>query len=427
LSHIAALPVWGMVFWGVITFSILVFIHEGAHFLAARAFGVKVHEFMLGLPGPALRFHTKATTFGITAIPFGGYVRIAGMEPGAEDELLASALAESIRARRIDATALAAALGIPLERASSLLVTLADYGAIEAATDDKVSYLAKTAAEAGERPADMLARVRAQTYRGRSTWQRIVILSAGVVVNIVAAILIFTIVLTVYGYPTPTLVLGQVLAGGAAKASGLTAGDRLTAIDGVKVASWDDVLAKLRAHKPGDAIVVTYVRDGATHEARAVLGKNGTRAFLGVGAAVSYQRSAVLRAFGDSLKLTGEVFVAIWQFFANVVHPARFVAGLKDARSVVGIAELASQQAQAGPLDYAWFVALLSLSLGVMNILPIPPLDGGKVAMEIGERIAGRPLRREWSLGISLVGTALLFTLIGYLVYADIVRVASGH
>lgn len=427
MAHITALPVWGMVFWGVITFSILVFIHEGAHFLAARAFGVKVHEFMLGLPGPAIRFHTKATTFGITAIPFGGYVRIAGMEPGAEDELLASALAEAIRARRTDATAMAAALGVPVERASSLLVTLADYGAVDPATDDKVSYVAVTEAQAGESPADTLGRVRSCTYRGRKTWQRIVILSAGVVVNIIAAILTFTIVLTLYGYPTPTLTLAQVLPKSGAMTAGLKAGDRLVSLDGKKLTSWDDVLARLKAHKAGDVVAIEFVRRGATMTARAKLGLESGRAFLGVGPTTSYQRSAVVRAFSDSLKLTGEVFVAIWQFFANVIHPTQFVAGLKNARSVVGIAELASQSAQAGPLDYAWFVALLSLSLGAMNILPIPPLDGGKVAMEIGERLAGRPLQREWSLGISLVGTALLFTLIGYLVYADIVRVASGH
>ena len=87
------------IFWGVVTFSILVVLHEGGHFLAARAFGVKVHEFMIGLPGPALRLKTKKTTFGITVVPLGGYVRIAGMEPGPEDELMGPALAEITRER----------------------------------------------------------------------------------------------------------------------------------------------------------------------------------------------------------------------------------------------------------------------------------------------------------------------------------------
>ena len=69
------------IFWFIVTFSILVVLHEGGHFLVARAFGVYVHEFMIGLPGPALRFHGKKTDYGITAVPLGGYVRISGMEP----------------------------------------------------------------------------------------------------------------------------------------------------------------------------------------------------------------------------------------------------------------------------------------------------------------------------------------------------------
>ncbi len=94
-------------FWGIITFSLLVLIHEGGHFAAARMFGVKVHEFMIGLPGPALRLHGKKTVYGITAIPLGGYVRIAGMEPGPENPLLGPALAAATRRGTIDADQLA--------------------------------------------------------------------------------------------------------------------------------------------------------------------------------------------------------------------------------------------------------------------------------------------------------------------------------
>src|SRR5690349_13259238 len=106
------MPFWSAVFWGVVTFSLLVFLHEGGHFLAARLFGVKVHEFMLGLPGPAIRFHTKETTLGVTAIPLGGYVRIAGMEPGAEDDLLGRALKAAVTAGRIDSARLAEELSV---------------------------------------------------------------------------------------------------------------------------------------------------------------------------------------------------------------------------------------------------------------------------------------------------------------------------
>ena len=130
------------IFWGGITFSLLVVIHEGGHFLAARAFKIKVHEFMIGLPGPALRFRSKRTGvfYGVTAIPLGGYVRIAGMEPGAEDELLGPALIAVRRLGNMHPLQLAEELRVTNDRASALLTTLADWGAVEAgpSTDDYV-------------------------------------------------------------------------------------------------------------------------------------------------------------------------------------------------------------------------------------------------------------------------------------------------
>jgi regulator of sigma E protease len=428
VSHILALPVWGMVFWGVITFSILVFLHEGGHFLAARLFGVNVHEFMLGLPGPALRVHTKSgTAFGVTAIPLGGYVRIAGMEPGGEDPLLAAALKVSAEADRIDARALAQALDVPVEKASALLVTLADYMALDPADDDDVSYVSRVTAGSDESADALLARVRRHTYRGLRTWQRMLVLAAGVAVNIVAAILTFIVVLSIWGNPTPSLTLQTVLPKTAAQAVGLKPGDTVVAVDGARLKGWDQLLARLRKARPGDQVTITYVRGGQARTANAVLGKQDGRAFLGVGPQIEYHGLPLLTAVTDSFKLTGAVFAALGQFLGGIIHPRQFVASLKDARSVVGIAELAAQQAQAGPLDYSWFIAFLSLSLGAMNILPIPPLDGGKVLVEGIERAAGHPLKREVSLAISATGTLLLFSLIGYLMYADIARIATGH
>ena len=113
-------------------------------------------------------------------------------------------------------------------------------------------------------------------------------------------------------------------------------------------------------------------------------------------------------------------------FFASVIHPSQFVQNLQGARSVIGISAEVAQAVRNGPLDYAWLLALLSLSLGVMNILPLPPLDGGKVALELIERAVGHPIRRELAYGVSAAGAILLFALIGYLMYADIVRLAAG-
>jgi regulator of sigma E protease len=106
----------------------------------------------------------------------------------------------------------------------------------------------------------------------------------------------------------------------------------------------------------------------------------------------------------------------------RLVTPRTFVSSLKGARSVVGISYEVANAVSEGPLSYALMVAILSLSLGVMNMVPIPPLDGGKIATELLESIMRRPIPRRVSIAISALGTLLLFSLVFYLMYADVVR-----
>jgi len=409
------------ILWGVLTFSILVVLHEGGHFLAARAFGVRVHEFMIGLPGPALRFRSRRskTAFGVTAVPLGGYVRIAGMEPGPEDELLAPALKIATLARRTDAARLAEMMGISVKRASSLLATLADWGALEPAPDDDISYLAALQAEEDTDPAELLARARSVTYRALSKPKRIVVLSMGVLVNLFTALLVFTAVLGIWGYYTQSLTLYDVLADSPAEAAGLRPGDRITSVAGDEVDDWFALTRTVSAHEPGDGVEVGFVRDGVARRTTVTLGASETGdAILGVVSDIEKVEPSIGQAAIESVRMTGMVFVAIGGFFS----PDTFQESLEGARGIVGITVEVAEAARIGPLNYAWIVALLSLSLGAINILPIPPLDGGKILMEVAEAIAGRQFDRRVSLGVSLTGAMLLFSLIGYLMYADVVR-----
>jgi regulator of sigma E protease len=407
------------ILWGIPTFSLLVVLHEGGHFAVARAFGVKVHEFMLGLPGPALRFHGKKTTYGVTMIPLGGYVRIAGMEPGPEDPLMADALAYITRLGSGNAAGLSYALDIDVRRADTLLATLADWDAISVLDDGEGTYTAKAAPEQADTASALLDDVRSHTYRGLPTWKRVSILSAGVVVNLLAAILVFVIMLSAVGVPTQSLTLAGVTAGGPAARAGVAAGDTVTAIDATKLTDWQVLLETLSKHKPGDAIVVKYTHNGAEKTVTVVLAANETGgARLGVEASMANVRSSVPDAVKQSFTWIGMVFKAIGGFF----NPSTFQATVSQSSSVVGASVEVARAAEAGLLYYAWIVALLSLSLGVINVLPIPPLDGGKIALEIIERIAGKPLPRNISLGISAAGAMLLFGLIGYLMYSDIIR-----
>lgn len=405
-----------VVFWGIVTFSILVVLHEGGHFLAARAFGVKVHEFMIGLPGPALRLQTKNMTWGITAIPLGGYVRIAGMEPGAEDELLGAALRAIATAGKLDAADLARVLVIPRDRAAALLTTLEDWAAIVPV--DEFAYEPAPNVDRSLDATAMLDAARSITYRGLKTWKRIVVLVAGVAVNLVTAILVFTIVLSTFGTYRASQSFATIEPGSPAAVAGLRAGDKLVSLDDKPIASWDEFLTAMGSTKSGQTVTIGVVREGAPVFATVTLTEKDGHGFLGVGPGAEKVRYSVFEAAGQAFTYTGMVFAAIINFF----RPSQFQQSVQASRGVVGIAVMAADAAKAGPLDYAWLIALLSLSLGAMNLMPIPPLDGGKVAVEVIERLAGRPLGRRFSLAVSAAGAVLLFSLIGYLMYADVMR-----
>jgi regulator of sigma E protease len=407
------------VFWGIVTFSILVVLHEGGHFLTARAFGVHVHEFMIGLPGPAIRYQGKKTAYGITAIPLGGYVRISGMEPGPEDPLLGPALAVVTRERTASSESLARALAIDAGQADSLLYTLADWNAIKASPDNADEYVANFPESLAADPTALLDTARLTTYRGLSTFKRILVLSAGVLVNLLSAILVFVLVLTLYGVPQQTLTVETTLPTGAAAAAGIKAGDTVQKLGASTLKDWPALLAALAKHKPGDVIDVTVDRNGASVTKTLTLGRNAAGAAqLGIGVTQTRVRLSVGEALKDSFTWIGLVFKAIGGFF----NPATFQTSVSQSSSVVGISVEVSRAVKNGPIDYAFIVALLSLSLGVMNILPIPPLDGGKIALEIWEAIIGRPLSRRFALGLSATGTLLLLTFIGYLMYSDVMR-----
>lgn len=405
--------------WGILTFSILVVLHELGHFLAARAFGVKVHEFMVGLPGPSIRLHTRSMDWGVTAIPLGGYVRIAGMEPGDEDELTGNALAAIRDKGPLDADGLATELDIPKERAEALISSLAEWKAVSA-RDEGRHELDVDGDLTDLSPSELADSARKATYRGQPTWKRIVILAMGVVTNLTLAILTMTTVLAIWGYFDVTTTLAAVTPGSAAEDAGLVAGDVLVAIDDRRIDSWDEFQMILATSEPGSDITVTVKRGAELLEVAATLTERDGHGFLGVGPEMVEVRPTVFQAFGKSIDYAVLVLKTIMRLF----DPSTFPGTVKTLTGPVGVSVMAADAAEAGPLSYAGLVALLSLSLGLMNLLPLPPLDGGKIVIEVVERVLGRPLSRNLTLGLSAAGAVLLFSLIGYVMYLDIVRYA---
>lgn len=411
-------PLWAIIFWGLITFSLIVVVHEAGHFLTARLFGVKVHEFVIGLPGPMLRWRTKWTTFGFSAVPLGGYVKIAGMEPGEEDPLLASALVLLVDRGTADATMLAQELSIGIGRAHDLLTTLEDWGAASATDPDKTAYAPTMERKPGEDDGSLHQRALSITFRGQSTWKRVVILGTGVLLNLLFAILTFSVVLSVWGYQDLSTTIDIAFDGDPAAEAGVRSGDRILEIEGETIDQWGQVLDAIVASEPGDSFDIVVDRQGERLAFTAILGSRDGGPWLGIQSRLVSVRVPFFEAVGQSLVWTGMVFEAL----GNLFRPDRFAQTIEQARGVVGVSVEAAQAAQAGPIQYAWLLALLSLSLGALNIFPIPPLDGGKIVLEIVGRVRGKPVGRNVYLAMTAIGALLIFSLVGYLVYADILR-----
>ncbi|MCL2881332.1 MAG: M50 family metallopeptidase [Coriobacteriia bacterium] len=418
------------IIWGVITLSIVVFLHEGGHFLAARAFGLRVHEFMFGLPGPKLSFKRGDTRYGVTAIPFGGYTKIAGMDGDIHNKHLSAVLTLITRAAQpLSATQVAQSCDIDEDEAEIVLNTLVDWFALDYDEQHK-TWRSVFAPELADDPDALFSKAQEHTYLALPFWKRAVILLAGIVVNIVFALLVFTVVLSVWGQSVALNKIDPVK-GGPAIEAGLSSGDRIVRIDGKQISTFDDITAAVAHLHPGETIKVYYFLNGTPLNNKSMpfsttltLGKNPSNAklgYLGIEAIPEQQRLSVPRAAGQSFTYVKMTVQGILGFFT----PGKFSQSVNNAASIVGISVIAADAAKAGGVDYTWLVAAISLSLGLMNLLPIPPLDGGKVVVEAVEKIRRKPLSLKANAAISAAGLLLLMTFMVYVMGHDIFRLVK--
>lgn len=407
------------IFWGIVTFSLLIVIHEGAHMFTARAFGVKVHEFFIGLPGPSLSFTHKETRYGVTAIPLGGYVRIAGMEGDVYDPLLEPLLAFITLRQEVTLKDIAQHFSIEEEDALKPLNVLVDWDAIIVLEESSL-YNASYATEHAENPEELMLKAQEKTFLALSPLKRIIVLSAGVLANIICALVVFSVVLSGWGYYED---LGHVNAvkGGPAALAGVVANDRVIKVDEHRVNNFTDISSTLaQNYHVGDTVKLTVQRSALTKTIPVTLDKNPKTGapYLGVSSELTHVKPSLPKAIGQSFGYVGMTLKALGEFF----NPATFKQATSQSASIVGISVMAAKAASTSALDYAWLIAAISLSLGIMNILPLPPLDGGKVLFEIIGALRRKPVPMKVQIATSLAGFGLLFALVIFLTYNDFAR-----
>jgi len=348
----------------VVVLGLLIIVHEFGHFIVAKRLGVGVLRFSIGF-GP--RLLTKVfggTEYALSAIPFGGYVKMVGEDPDAEG----------------------------------------------GEVDQSVSF------------------------SHQRLWKRLAIVTAGPVFNVLLAFLIFGVVFAVYGarLPSEKPIVGAVMKDMPAAAAGLKDGDRITAIDGVAVDTWE-ALSKLIRASGGRALALEVHRGKdvlrLSVTPRAQPDKNLFGEVLGTAYVIGIERGMEREDVGVLSAVRMAATQTWWWTQALIVSVAKILQGKIASRDIGGpllIAQAAGQQWQMGLENLLHFMAVISINLGVLNLLPIPVLDGGHVLFCVIEAIRRRPLKLRHREIAQQVGLVLLMGLMVFAFYNDIARFLSG-
>jgi regulator of sigma E protease len=378
----------------------LILIHEAGHFFVALAVGMRPRKFYIGFPPAIAKVTRKGIEYGIGAIPFGGYVRIPGMHrPAARD--LQINFSQAVR-EAPELQSLLDAIERRLETGNHESARAALAPLVTGVEDADLSRVARKAAERGLR--DLDESLGADAYWRQRTWKRIAVIFAGPGVNIVFAILLLALVYML-GVPNQnTRKVDAVESGRPAATIGLRSGDEIVAVAGKPTATFDRVRAQIQASR-GRPITLTVLRDGR----RVTLGpaqtvRVGNRWIFGFVPGVSFKKygfgTSVRFAADDCWQATKGMGLAIKGLFQS--------KGRDQLTSTVGIVKVSSNALKVSFRLYLQILGLISLSLALLNLLPLLPLDGGHILFSIIERIRRRAVAREVYERASVIGFALI-------------------
>ena len=446
------------VFWGVLVLSLLVFVHEGGHFMAARLCNVRVTEFFLGMPCRWRLAHKSkkiGTTFGVTPLLMGGYAAICGMEP-VDKDLAAKILAYINEQGRATVDTIAQQFNISDKDAMETCVALLNMASIEGYYDedetpnpkyyptkyqtvsrdksgntvfDGKAFNAQEASRAGEpyqtevSAEEFFAQEQSHTYQGKGFFKRAFMLLAGIAVNLVTGFILMVSAFSIIGIEqiVDINVISEVTEGSLAEELGLEDDDKIYNVNGVEVSSWMELIDALNAARAEGELNITFahkLEDDSYGDKIVANHEFGEDQSLGIYATTETARLN----FMDASRVTVATISATLANIMQLFNPAHTVEVLDNSTSIIGISVMSAEAASMGLMPLFNLAAAISFSLAFMNLLPIPPLDGGKLFFEAIQAITHKQIPMKVQLIASYIGFALFAFLFLYMLRADVLR-----
>lgn len=348
----------------VLIFGLVVMIHELGHFVCAKKAGIQVNEFSIGM-GPALFTTVRGgTRYSVRALPIGGYVSMEGEDEELEEPDANAPLEELTEAEEVQPK------GLPFPQVK--------------------------------------------------VWKRIIVVAAGAIMNLILGFLVLLIMLA-FGDPGASKTVGFVEEGSPVQAAGLQVGDEILAVNGHHCFVMNDVLYELQ-RTPDQSADLTVKRNGETIQLDNVqfaLVENGDSVTMNIGFKVyaldKNVKTVITQAANYTLFYARLVFRSLVDLVVGRVS-------VNELSGPVGIVSAIGQAASMGVTEVLSMLALLTVNLGVFNLLPVPALDGGKLVFLVLEGIFRRPVPKKFEILVNAAGMCFLFGLMIFATFNDIVR-----
>ncbi|OEH92323.1 RIP metalloprotease RseP [Bacillus solimangrovi] len=406
----------------IIIFGVLVFVHELGHLIFAKRSGMLAREFAIGFGPKVFSFKRDETVYTIRLLPLGGFVRVAGedpelveVKPGYHVGLLFN---HSNKVEKIiinNKSKYPDAKIVEVEHADfvhDLVVT----GYEENEETLQTYSVDERAMLVADEQETQIAPYHRQ-FVSKTIGQRAMQIFAGPLMNFALAFVIFVVIAMAQGIPTNEAKLGQLTDDGAARQAGLLENDQINSIDGEQVSSWEEIVKIVQQH-PDEPIEVHYERNGEEN-ATTVTPKAQVRGDVTVGIIGVYP--SVEKSFFGSLKygvvetatVTKEIFTGLGLLVTGQLS-------FDQLSGPVGIYEYTGKAVENGIYIAMQWTALLSINLGIFNLLPLPALDGGRLTFIAIEALRGKPLDPQKEGMVHFIGFAFLMLLMIVVTWNDI-------